>query len=95
MNSTVQLRVDAKTKRGVANIFKSLGMDMSSGVKVYFEQVLRTKSIPFPLLTENGYTPEQEEKILAESRQTMIDYKNGKLKGYSSVAEIKKDILSR
>ena len=47
MSNTVQVRVDPKTKRGVANVFKSLGMDMPTGVKVYFEQVLKTKGTPF------------------------------------------------
>ena len=94
MTETVQLRVDAKTKRAVTNIFKSLGLDMSSGIKMYFQQVLRHKGIPFPLLTENGYTPEQEAKLLAIVQETEADYKSGKLKSYSSVAEMKQDILS-
>lgn len=93
MNKTVQLRIDAKTKREVTHIFKSLGLDISSGVKMYFHQVIKTRGIPFPLLTENGFTLEQEAKILEESRQTMEDYKSGKLKSFSSVAEMKKHIL--
>ena len=76
MSNTVQLRVDAKTKRGVTNIFKSLGMDMSTGVKVYFEQVLKTKGIPFLLLTKEGYKTEQGKKLLEIIKRTQADYKN-------------------
>ena len=94
MSSTVQFRLDAKTKKGVANIFKSLGMDMSTGLKIYVQKVLQTKSIPFPLLTENGFTPEQEEKILAESRRTMADYKSGKRKAHTSVDSMIREIMS-
>ena len=94
MGNTVQLRVDAKTKRGVTNIFKSLGMDMSTGVKVYFQAVLKKKGIPFPLLTENGFTPEQEERILAESRRTMEDYKNGRRKAHTSAKAMIEEIMA-
>lgn len=93
-NATVQLRVDSKTKRAVANIFQSLGLDLSSGVKMYFQQVIRHKGVPFPVLTENGYTPAQEKQILAEFKQTLADHKARRLKGYSSVRAMRKDILS-
>lgn len=94
MNSTIQLRIDTKTKRTVAGIFKSLGLDISSGIKMYFQQVIKTKGIPFPLLTENGYTLEQEKKLLATIRRTEADRKAGRLKTYSSVEEMTKDILA-
>lgn len=54
MNNTVQLRIDSKTKRAVSNIFHSLGLDLSTGVKMYFQQVLKYKGIPFLLLTKNS-----------------------------------------
>ncbi len=54
MSNTVQLRIDSKTKRAVSNIFHSLGLDLSSGVKMYFQQVLKYKGIPFLLLTKNS-----------------------------------------
>lgn len=95
MNSTIQVRVNAKTKRKVANIFQSLGMDMSTGIKIYFERVIEEKGIPFRLrLTENGYTPEQEEKLLAIVKRFEADDKAGRLKTYSTVEEMHKDILS-
>jgi len=94
MNDTLQVRIDKKTKKAAGRIFESLGMDLSSGIKVYLTQVLRTKSIPFPLLTENGFTPEQEKKINAESERTMALYRAGKIKAYKSWEEAKKAMLS-
>ena len=94
MNDTLQLRVDSKTKKRAAGIFQSLGMDMSTGIKVYLERVIKEKGIPFRLLlTENGYTPEQEEKLSAMIRRGESDRKAGRLKTYVSVEEMHKDLL--
>ncbi|MFH1946555.1 MAG: type II toxin-antitoxin system RelB/DinJ family antitoxin [Candidatus Magasanikbacteria bacterium] len=94
MNDTVQLRVDSKTKKDVAKIFKSLGMDMSTGVKIYFQQVLNSQGIPFLVLTENGFTLQEERQILAESTKTQKLYKDGKRKAHTSVKEMFNEILS-
>ena len=58
INTTIQLRINKKTKEQAQNIFKKMGMDMSSGMKLFLSQVIRTKSIPFIARTENGFTPE-------------------------------------
>ena len=94
MSDFVQLRVDAKTKKKVASIFADLGLDLSTGVKIYFQQVLRQKGIPFPLVTANGFTPEEEKKILQESKETMALYKPGKRRPAKNWQEAKKEILA-
>lgn len=94
MNNTVQLRVDKKTKKAVAGIFQSLGLDMSSGVKIYFQQVLRYRGIPFPLVTENGFTAEEEKRILKESTETQALYNSGKRKGHGSAKKMFAEIMS-
>jgi addiction module RelB/DinJ family antitoxin len=94
MSSTIQVRVDSKTKQSVTKIFAKLGLDVSAGVKIYFQQVLREKGIPFPLLTENGFTPEQEKKLLAEVKKTRRLYAQGKLKTYASAKELFKELES-
>lgn len=94
MSDFVQLRVDAKTKKKVAGIFSNLGMDLSTGVKIYFQQVVRNKGIPFPLLTANGFTPEEEKRILRESNETMMAYASGKRRPAKNWEEAKKEILA-
>ncbi|MEK7118780.1 MAG: type II toxin-antitoxin system RelB/DinJ family antitoxin [Patescibacteria group bacterium] len=65
--TTIQVRIDAKTKREARKVFDGLGLDFSSAVKVYLRQVAREKSLPFrPGRTVNGFTPEYEQKILKE-----------------------------
>lgn len=94
MSNIVQLRVDAKTKKQVASIFANLGLDLSTGVKIYFQQVLKYKGIPFPLLTANGFTPAQERKILRESAQTRKLYESGKRREHTSVGSMLKEIMA-
>ncbi len=65
--TTIQLRIDKKTKNQAQDIFKKLGMDLSSAMKLFLSQVIRTKSIPFVARTENGFTPEYEQFILDQS----------------------------
>ncbi len=45
--TTLQIRIDPKTKKAAAKVFKNLGIDMSSGIKLYLAQVARDEAIPF------------------------------------------------
>ncbi len=92
MDSTIQLRIDSKTKQAVNQVFKTLGLDITSGIKIYFKQVLRSKGIPFPLITENGFTPKQESLLLAESLSTNRQYRTGKRRAARSVEQLLKQL---
>lgn len=87
MNTTLQIRIDEKTKRSAQKVFRDLGVDMSSGVKMFLQQVVNTESIPFEIRTANGFTPAQEKEMLKESAWLK---KHGKR--YSSIREAHKDI---
>lgn len=93
MNTTIQVRIDSKLKKDVSKIFESLGLDLSSGIKMYFNQVLLKKGIPFRVLTENGYTPEFEKAMVADAEETIALYRAGKIKAYDSLEEMEKSIL--
>lgn len=67
--TTIQVRIDEKTKKSAKKVLDSIGMDMSSAVKVYLKQIVITQSLPFPLLTENGLTIQQEREILKASEE--------------------------
>jgi len=93
MTSTVQFRVDTKTKQAVADIFASLGLDLSTGIKVYFQQVLLRKGIPFSLVTENGFTLAEEAKIIAEHKHINDAHKSGKIKPIKNWNTARKELL--
>lgn len=67
--SYIQLRIDDKTKNSAKKVLDELGVDMSSAIKVYLRQIVINKGIPFKLVTENGFTPEEERKILKASEE--------------------------
>ena len=64
--ATIQLRIDSRMKSQAQNILKKLGTDLSSAMKLFLSQVIRTKSIPFVARTVNGFTPEFEQMVLDE-----------------------------
>lgn len=72
--TTIQLRVDQKTKISATKILDQLGIDMSAAIKLYLRQIIINKGIPLRLVTENGFSPEQEMNIL----QASTDAKQGK-----------------
>ena len=73
--STIQLRIDAKTKREAKKTLADLGLDMSSAVKLFLRNVVITQSIPLDLVTENGYTVREELEILKDAKEAK---RNGK-----------------
>lgn len=85
---TIQIRIDAKTKKAAKKIFADLGMDLSTGMKVYLARVVKDKGIPFRVRTENGFTPAQEARML---RETEWAKKHGKR--YTDAREMLDDIL--
>jgi len=53
--TTVQIRIDEKTKRQAQAIFKKMGTSLSGGLNMFFAEVVRVKGMPFAIRTENGF----------------------------------------
>jgi len=90
MTSTIQVRVDSKIKKSADIAFKNMGIDMSSGVKLFLHQVVRSGSIPFMIRTVNGFTPEQEQQMIKEMKYTLAHGKK-----YKTAEEMMFDILRK
>ncbi len=67
--TTIQLRIDIKTKLAAQKTFEDVGLDLSSAIKLFLRNVVITKSIPLELRTKNGFTLKQEMKILADTAE--------------------------
>lgn len=91
--ATIHVRTDDKLKKSANKVFKSIGLDMSNGIKIFLHQVVITNSIPFKIRTVNGFTVEEEKKMLKEAEKFRKDYKAGKVKLYNSAKEMHDDIL--
>ena len=87
-NTTLNIRIDSKTKEAAHKTFETLGLDISTAVKMFLRKAVDTNSIPFEVRTENGFTTAQETEIL---KDTQVTLKEGKR--YVSAQEAHKDIL--
>lgn len=88
MTTTLQTRVDAKLKRDAMKTFEAMGLDMSTGIKMFLTQVVRTNSIPFAIESAN-MLPHKEKRSLV--RETASVLKGGK--GYASASSLHRDIV--
>lgn len=51
--ANINIRVDEEIKEQSKDVFESLGMDLSTGIKIYLKQVITQKAIPFGLSTNS------------------------------------------
>lgn len=85
MTSTIQIRMDKKTKEKAAKILANMGMTMSSAVQLYFSQIIKEEALPF----RPGRSPKEiREEWDREAKEAL---KSGKR--YSSAEEMHRDIL--
>ena len=89
MNTTLQTRIDGKLKRKAKKALESMGLDLSSGIKLFLTQVVRTQSIPFEMFTADNL-PEKTKKLMM--REAAYAMKHSKR--YSSAKELHDDILN-
>jgi DNA-damage-inducible protein J len=92
--ATINIRTDEKRKKAATAVLNELGLDMSGAVQLFLQQVIITKSIPFPIRTANGFTLEQEEIMLKDVAELEAEIDAGTAKVYSSAEEMMKGILN-
>ncbi|MFH1178446.1 MAG: type II toxin-antitoxin system RelB/DinJ family antitoxin [bacterium] len=88
MTTTLQIRIDQKVKDAAQKAFRSMGLDLSSGVKLYLTQVMNTKEIPFPVMSADYWPREKKLQLIKEAKWAL---KHGK--SYASARELHNDIL--
>lgn len=67
--ATLQIRIDEKLKQKSKKVFEKMGLDMSSAVKLFFQQTAILQALPFQPITKNGLTLKQEAEILKSSME--------------------------
>ena len=83
MSSTITVRVDDKVKKESSDIFKEVGMDMSTAINVFLKQVIRSNGIPFPVSAD---VPN------ATTIEAIRDAEKGKMASFSSIDELMEDL---
>lgn len=62
--TTVAVRVDDKLKDEASELFQSLGLDMSTAVKMFLIQAVKTQSIPFEIKNKSFISDEEFQKLV-------------------------------
>lgn len=86
--ASIHIRTPEDLKKDVKKVLDQLGLDFSTAINMYFYQILITEGIPFPLRTVNGFTPEQERRMLQEEAAALAHGKR-----YRSVDAMFRGIL--
>lgn len=89
MNTVIQARVDAESKKQAEFILKQLGMTLNDAVRMLVNQIIHSRALPFqPKL------PTEEEFIAQAIADVEEDIKAGRLsKGYTDVNELMHDLM--
>jgi len=74
--ANVNIRVDDTLKKEAENIFKELGLSMTTATNVFYKQVVKYGGIPFELRVDPFYSAENQ----AHLKKTIANYESGKSK---------------
>ncbi|MBQ1569772.1 MAG: type II toxin-antitoxin system RelB/DinJ family antitoxin [Clostridiales bacterium] len=87
MSSTIQIRVDDDLKQKSDLLFKELGTDTTSAVRMFLTQAVATGGFPFEIkrVTPNPYQPLSEAELLNRLESTRIKSKSEKCKDADDV----------
>jgi addiction module RelB/DinJ family antitoxin len=86
--TTLQIRINKSTKEKAKRALEEMGLDISSGIKLFLEQVITTKSIPFIPTTKAGYKLRYIKLYKKELAEAL------KSKGYKTAEELHENILN-
>jgi len=64
MASTIQLRVDDDLKRKSDELFKDLGTDTTTAIRIFLTQAIASNGFPFEVKRVSPFAPMSEEEIL-------------------------------
>jgi len=84
----ITARVEPKLKASAGRVFEKVGVSTSGAIRLFLQQVVRQKRLPFAVLEPNAETV----RALREMRSPA---KRAKMKTASSTDEMYADILGR
>jgi addiction module antitoxin, relB/dinJ family len=84
--SATTINIDDETKKEAQELFKDLGMNLTTAINIFLKQAIRERGLPFYV---------GQAKYKDEVYQAMKDAEQGKnlSKGYNDVEEMFEDIL--
>jgi DNA-damage-inducible protein J len=87
---TIQTRIDTNLKKNAENILSSIGLDITSAIRLFLTQCVVQRRLPF-----QAVAPEEPNEETIAAMQEAEDIASGKIKskGYDDVDEMIEDIL--
>ena len=83
------IKIDEKTKKEAQELFKDLGLSLSTAINIFLKQAIREKGIPLYI----NSLPENSELAQAFEEAKQIKKNPSNYKSYSSPEEMFKDVL--
>jgi len=77
MNNLLQIRIDEDLKNQAIAVYESLGMDISTAVRLFLKKSVAVNGIPFELRNEQRKT--QFRNVIKEMQSISKNNKNDKL----------------
>ena len=87
--SQIQVRIDTQTKNKAKKVLNSIGLDLSSAIKLHLKQIINMGTLPYEVRDENGFTPQKAQELREADKEARASKKS-----YSSPDELIKDLLS-
>ncbi|HVY72662.1 MAG TPA: type II toxin-antitoxin system RelB/DinJ family antitoxin [Candidatus Paceibacterota bacterium] len=75
--STLNVRIEEKTKRAASKVLADVGLDLSSGVKLFLTQVVTEQGLPFVPTKNSALIRARWDREAAEAIKSGKVYKNG------------------
>lgn len=86
--ANINVRIDKNVKEGAESVFAKLGITPTAAISLFYNQVIRTNSIPFELKADPN---EKTLKALKEVEE--MENNPEKYKGYDSIDSLMEDLL--
>jgi len=87
MSSTIQVRVDDELKQKSDMLFRELGTDTTSAVRIFLTQAVANNGFPFEIkrAVENPFSAMSEEEILQKLEKSRLHANQGKFRDADEV----------
>ena len=94
MASTIQVRVDDELKSKSDQLFKDLGLDTTSAIRIFLTQAVANNGFPFEIkrVEHNPYPAMTEEMLLDKLERSRVSASQGNYKSAGAViADMRKE----
>lgn len=75
--ATININVDENVKSQANELFKSLGLDMTTALNLFLRQAINYGGIPFEIKKPRSYVFHSEEELFSKLKEAEIESEKG------------------